>query len=58
MKLKKTIQVPDDHTQTTFTPVELEVDFNVSILVGTAIHVCAGYSDWDYVETGFYSYAN
>ena len=50
--------MPDDHTQTTFTPVELEVDFNVSILVGTAIHVCAGYSDWAYVETGAGRYEN
>ena len=50
--------MPDDHTRTTFTTVELEVDFNVSILFGTAENVCAGYSDWDYVETGFYSYAN
>ena len=50
--------MPDDHTRATFTPVELEVDFNVSILFGTAENVCAGYSDWDYVETGGYSYAN
>ena len=56
MKLIKSIQIPDDHTQATFTEVKLEVDFAVTILAGDPIYVCAANGNLFYVQTGTYAY--
>ena len=56
MKLIKTIQVPDDRTQATFTEVKVEVPFDVTILAGAPIHVCAADGAWFYVTTGTSAY--
>ena len=58
MKLIKTIQVPDDITQSTFTEVKVEVTFDVTILAGEPVKVCGANGDWFYVESGLWGYVS